>query len=177
MPIEVVASLSGSDLQFLAELRGGISAREYARRHSYSYAWAEWKSKEIRRKLGVHTLGEAIQMSEGASEGVGKADFARLESLVGKLGDALEDLIRAKPADQPAAQQQVAQRELDAKDHAKALGLDMKDVEAMLGEKDYARFKANQDRLDKERAEAEGDGEPQRDGLGGILNLARGNKE
>ena len=143
--------LSASDREFLEAVGQGESAAAYARRKNYSRDGAKWKSKAVRKKLGVDTLGEAIQMSEGASEGVGKADFARLESLVGKLGDALEDLIRAKPADQPAAQQQVAQRELDAKDHAKALGLDMKDVEAMLGEKDYARFKANQDRLDKER--------------------------
>ena len=116
-------------------------------------------------------------MSEGASDGVGKADFDKLVGLVTSLGDAVENLAKARPADQPAAQQVVQARELDVKDHAKALGLSMDDVTRIQEEKEYEKYKKMEARRVKELEDEGGENEPQRDGLGGILNLARGNKE
>jgi hypothetical protein len=59
--------------------------------------------------------------------GVSRADFEKLTGLVSRLGDSLEELAK-RPGDS-GRQEQVAQRELDVKDHAKALGLSLEDVE------------------------------------------------
>lgn len=177
--------LNESDLLFLGALRDGQPAAAYAREHGYSNAWAKWKSKEVRRKLGVPTIREAIAMSTGENEtGVSRADFEKLTSLVGSLGESIDELTK-RPADQ-GAQQQVRERELDVKDHARALGLSLDDVQKLKDEKDYDRFRKMQERLDTERAAAleddddDDDGGDERsagqkimDGLGGVTNRPR----
>lgn len=180
----MLASLNESDRAFLGALRDGQAAAEYARTHGYSTAWAKWKSKQIRAKLGVQTIGEAVTMSSTENEnGVSRADFEKLTGLVGKLASSIEDLIE-RPSDQ-GAQQQVVQRELDVKDHAKALGLSVEDVTKLLEEKDYEKFRRNADRLEAERVAAETEEEETEeaeegtsvlDGLGGIGNLVRGKR-
>ncbi len=163
--------LNASEMEFLQAVGNGEGQAAYARRNNYSRAWAKWMSRKIRAKLGATTLGEALAMSETASEGVSKSDFDKLVGLVTSLGDAVEGLARAKPADQPAAQQQVQQRELDVKDHAKALGLSMDDVTRIQEEKEYEKYKKMEARRVKELEDEQGETEPQRDGLGGVSNL------
>ncbi len=121
-------SLSESDLAVLDALRHGETANGYARRISYSVWWAKKKSRQVRAKLGVASIEEALAVSEGLGEGITRAEFDGLQRTMGQLADALEQLQRAKPADQPAAQAQVRERELDVKDHAKALGISVDDV-------------------------------------------------
>ena len=169
--------LTGSDREFLAALAAGESAAGYARSHSYSLPWAKWKSREVRRKLGVSTIGEAVAAMAEINEGVSRADFDKLTKLVNGLGEAVEDLARARPSEQPAAQQQVQERQLDLKDHAKARGLSLADVERLKEEKDYERFKTFLDRYEHEEPEEEPEngatslGDKIRDGLGGIRNV------
>lgn len=177
--------LSDQEKDLLASVAAGGTLAGYSRDHDYSVAWGKWKGREIRRKLGVATLEEAIRVSQGEPEpGVSRADFDRLSGLVEKLGDSLEELAQARPAEQPAARAEVRERELSLKDHAKALGLSLADVELLKEERDYERFRAMQERLEAERAEEaaeaaasggndEGKGAGQRilDGLGGIRNV------
>lgn len=173
--------LTDAENAYLDGLRSGETSNGYARRLGYSESWGKQKSRRIKRKLGVETIGEAVAMSEAASE-VTKADFDKLTGLVSRLGEAVEELAK-RPSDQ-AQQQVVRERELDVKDHAKALGISLDDVQRLKEEKDYDRFKAMQARLDKEREEeaaaaGEGDdngdtrglGERILDGLGGVTNV------
>lgn len=174
--------LNDSERSFLGAVREGESAAAYARRNNYSPDWAKWMSKQIREKLDVHTLREAVTMAE-ENEGVSRGDFDKLFGAFTKLSDTVEEL--AKRPNDPAAQQQVRDHELDVKDHAKALGLSLDDVEKLKDEKEFGKFKAMQDRLDKERLEAEAEededdsangggktlGEKVRDGLGGISGV------
>ena len=168
--------LSERDRDFLAALAAGETINDYARRNNFSLAWGSWKSREVRRKLGVATIREAVRMSEQEKEGVSRSDFDKLTGLVAKLGDAIEDL--AKRPNEPAAQQQVRERELDVKDHAKALGLTLDDVERLKGEKEYERFKAMQERLERERDEEldddDGGGDGNGAGKGGIGQVLDG---
>lgn len=164
-------------MALLESLVAGGTIAGYTREHGYSKPWGKWKSREIRRKLGVQTIEEAIAAMGVDDDGVSKADFDKLTGLVGKLGDAVEELTK-RPND-ANQQQQVRERELDVKDHAKALGLSLEDIERVKGEKEYANFKKMQDRLDAEREEEEGEGgngagslgDRIRDGLGGITNV------
>lgn len=180
--------LSDIEQAFLAHVGAGGTFQGFAAENGYSSAWAKWKSREIRRKLGVSTIGEAVaKMAEenGTGEGVSRADFDKLTGLVSGLHDAIDELARAKPSEQPAAREQVQERQLSLKDHAAALGISIDDVKKLLEEKDYERFKANQERLERERAaedEEDDDGEDEggrgiggviRDGLGGIRNVQR----
>ncbi len=172
--------LTDAEVAFLDALRTGESANGYARRLDYSESWAKQKSRRIKLKLGVPTIREALQMTD---DQVSRGEFDTLVSLINKLGKSLEDLAD-RPQDK-GQQQVVAQRELDVKDHAKALGLTVEEIEKMKGEKQYAQFKSMQERLDAERAalededddEGEGDqrgvGEKILDGLGGVKNLRR----
>jgi hypothetical protein len=181
-----VDGLTTAETDFLDALRRGETGNGYARRLSYSESWAKQKSRRIKQKLGVSTIGEAIAMSSTESEngGVSRSDFEKLTGLIGKLASSIEDLVE-RP-DSNAAQQNVVQRELDVKDHAKALGLSVDDVSKLLEEKDYERFRKMQDRLDAERAatdESGGDDDDDDeqsggvlDGLGGIGNLVRGKR-
>jgi hypothetical protein len=175
-------ALTPVDLDLLESLLAGGTIAGYARAHDYSRDWGKWKSREIRRKLGVDTIEEALAaMRDDDDDGVSRADFDKLTGMVGKLGEALEELTK-RPGD-AGAQQNVRERELDVKDHAKALGLSLEDVEKLKGEKEYERFKAMQDRLDAERAAEDDDeddengngagglGQQIRDGLGGIRNV------
>ena len=170
--------LSPVDVALLDWLLGGGTIVGYGREHSYSRDWGKWKSREIRRKLGVSTIEEALQLMAQEDEGVSKADFEKLTGLVGKLGDAIEELAK-RPAD-PAQQQQVRERELDVKDHAKALGVSLEDVEKIRGEKEYEKWLAfEKRRIEEEEAEEGGNGsaggkslgDTIRDGLGGIRNV------
>lgn len=114
-------------------------------------------------------------------EGVSRADFDKLTGLVAKLGDSLEELAK-RPNDQ-GAKDDAARRDLDVKDHAKALGLSMEDVQRIQDDKDYKRWLAFDERrqkeLEEEEAEQEANGAGQskglgeqiRDGLGGIRNV------
>jgi hypothetical protein len=178
--------LSEADHEFLAALRGGLTANAYARRVGYSTAWAKKKSRKVRDHYQVATIEEALEMSEREQETVNRADFDRLMGAVGKLGDAVDELKNSRGTERPAAEERVRERELDVKDHAKALGLSLDEVEKLKEEKDYQRFKKMQDRLELERADeleaVEGEqdengggglGEKIRDGLGGIRNLER----
>lgn len=180
-----MAGLSERDRDFLAALADGETQAAYARRNSFGSDWARWKSREVRHKLGVDTIEEAIEAMGDDDQSVSKSDFDKLTGLVTRLGESLEEFARARPHEQPAAREQVQQRELDVKDHAKALGLSVEDIEKLKGEKEFARFREMQDRLDAERAE-EGDdgvddadangagktlGEKVRDGLGGITGV------
>lgn len=165
--------LDDSDRAFLAALAAGETARDYAARQHYGPDWAKWKSRRIRRILGVDTIREAIRMSE--SEAVSRGEFDTLVSLINRLGESMEKL--AERPNDTGQQQVVARRELDVKDHAKALGLTVEDVEKLKGEKEYARFRAMQERLDAERAAAEEeeggeeeDGEGEQSGLGKVLD-------
>ncbi len=121
-------------------------------------------------------------MADGESEpGVSKTDFDKLTGLVSKLGDAIEEL--GKRPNDAGQQQQVRERELDVKDHAKALGLSLEDVERLKGEKEYERWLGFETRRQKELEELDetdddtgGNGdkplsEKIRDGLGGIRNV------
>lgn len=179
-----MSALDESDRAFLHAIAEGETAVAYARRHNYSDDWAKFKSRRVRGKLGAATLREAVAMADDDT-GVSRADFEKLTGLVTRLGDSLEELAR-RPNDQ-GQQQQVRERELDLKDHAKALGLTVEDVERLKGEKEYRRFKEMQERLDQERAEADdndddgdgggngagrGIGDRILDGLGGITNRA-----
>ena len=177
---ECMDVLSPVDVDLLESLLAGGTIAGYARAHDYSRDWGKWKSREIRRKLGVDTIEEALAAMRDDDDGVSRADFDKLTGMVGKLGDALEELTK-KPGDS-GAQQNVRERELDVKDHAKALGLSLEDVEKLKGEKEYERFKTMQDRLDAERAAEDDDddsgngggtgiGQQIRDGLGGIRNV------
>jgi hypothetical protein len=171
-----VAALNESDHAFLQAVASGETAKDYAARCFYGPDWPKWKSRRIRRILGVQTIREAIEMTDDT---VSRKEFDTLTSLINRLGEGLEKL--AERPDDNGRQQVVAQRELDVKDHAKALGLSLEDVEKLKGEKEYGRFKAMQDRLDKERSELEDDeneeeeeetsaGRKILDGLGGITN-------
>lgn len=157
--------LSERDLDLLDHLAAGGTVAGYAREHHFSKHWAKWTSRNIRQKLGVGTLEEAVTVSETEREAVSRSDFDKLTGLVAKLGDAIEDL--AKRPNEPAAQQQVRERELDVKDHAKALGLTLDDVERLKGEKEYERFKAMQERLERERDEELDDDDDGGDGGNG----------
>lgn len=123
-------------------------------------------------------------MSEGLTEQVSRTDFDKLTGLVSSLADAVENLAKAQPSEQPAARAEVRERQLDVKDHAKALGLSLDDVKRLQDEKEYDKFRTMQERLDKERAEADaatngelddedtrGVGQKLVDGLGGIRNV------
>lgn len=159
-------ALSDRDLDLLDHLAAGGSVAGYAREHHFSTHWAKWTSRNIRHKLGVDTLEEAVAVSETEREAVSRADFDKLTGLVTKLGDAIEDLAKAGPARREEARETVRERELDVKDHAKALGLTLEDVERLKGEKEYERFKAMQDRLEREREEEEGGEEGEENGAG-----------
>ena len=176
--------LSDQEKDLLAAVAAGGTLAGYAREHDYSVAWGKWKGREIRRKLGVSTLEEAIRVSQGEPESVSRADFDKLSGLVERLSDSLEELASARPAEKAEARAEVRERELTLKDHAKALGLSLADVELLKEERDYEKFRAMQERLERERAEEEQEeeepptnGEPkgagQRilDGLGGIRNV------
>ncbi len=174
--------LSERDQDLLTALAGGETLNDYARRHNYSLAWGQWRSRELRRLLGVATLREAVLMSQGEGEGVSRGDFEKLFSAVSGLTDAVEEM-RKRPSE--PQQQQVRERELDVKDHAKALGLSLEDVERLKGEKEYEKWLAFETRRQKELDEEEGVegegegengkgkgiGEQIRDGLGGIRNV------
>lgn len=181
--------LSELELSLLAALRRGIPVREFARMHNYSHDWAKWKSREIRRKLGVQTLREAMEMTDGDA-GISRADFDKLAGVVQATQDAIADLAKAvTPGQRSDAQAQVQARELDEKEMAKRLGVSLDDVRKIREENDYQAFRKHQERLDKERADAaaaaaanensegdgKGDGDGGRlvDGLGGISNLLR----
>lgn len=177
-----VERLSEIDLDLLASLREGGTIAGYARDHHYSPHWPKWKSRSLRQRFGVTTIEEVLLMSDD-DQGVSRGDFDKLFGAFTKLSDTVEEL--AKRPNDPAAQQQVRDRELDVKDHAKALGLSLEDVEKLKDEKEFGKFKAMQDRLDKERLEAEAEededdsangggktlGEKVRDGLGGISGV------
>jgi len=183
------AILSESDLAFLDALRGGESAPAYAARIHYSKDWAKWKSRQIRDKLGVATIKEAIRLADEA--GVTRAEFDGLMKAVAQTNEAIAKLAEAaSPSEKEHAQAQVQARELDEKEMAKRLGISLDDVKKIRDENDFAKFKAHQERLEKERAEAdaaaaaagngdggeEGDGEDGGsvlDGLGGVFNLGR----
>ena len=75
---DTIDALRDSDLAFLDAIRDGTSMREAARRLNYSPAWAKKRARQIKDRLGVDTIEEALAMSEGASDGVGKADFDKL---------------------------------------------------------------------------------------------------
>ncbi len=167
--------LNASEREFLQAVEAGESQAAYARRQHYSRDWAKWMSKKVRAKLGVTTLGEAIAMSEGGDGSAAKLD--KLTSLIEATNDAVAALAKAvTPQQQQQAQQQVVEREMDEKEMAKKLGLSLDDVAKVREEKDYQVWKKNEERRQKELAEEQGEVEPQRDGLGGILNLARGGK-
>lgn len=181
--------LRNRDRDYLAYLRDGGTGADYARQHGFSRHWAKWKSRSLRERLGVATLEEAIQLMDDDEAGVSRADFDRLTQLVDGLGDAVEALTRAAPEDRNGARHEVQQRQLSLKDHAKALGLSLADVEKLQEERDYGRFKKWTDRLAAEKAaalEAEGDDDDEDDddgddgvgrrildGLGGIRNVNR----
>jgi DNA-binding transcriptional MerR regulator len=175
-------ALSERDRDFLAAISRGESINDYARRHNYSLDWGVYESRKVRRHYGVKTIREAVEMAEDDA-GVSRADFDKLTGLVSKLGESLEELVR-RPND-PAAQQQHRERELDVKDHAKALGLSLDDVEKLKGEKEYEKWKAFEDRrlkeLEEEEPEPESDSEGNgggtldkiRDGLGGLSGVKK----
>ncbi len=159
--------LTDAERAFLAGLRGGDTIDAAAARLGYSSHWGKWKSRELRGRLGARTIREAVAMADD-DDTVSRSDFEQLTKLVGRLGDALEDLAK-RPGDE-GKQERVRERELDVKDHAKALGLSLDDVEKLKGEKEYERFRAMQERLDAERAaadEGEGEGEGEGDGENG----------
>lgn len=173
---ELSPGLTDAETSFLDALRRGESGNGYARRLDYSESWAKQKSRRIKSKLGVQTIREALEMTDDV---VKRGEFDTLVSLINRLGKSLEDLAE-RPNDN-GQREVVAQRELDVKDHAKALGLSLEDVEKIKGEKAYSSFKAMQERLDAERAaeleDGEEDGEEETsagrkilDGLGGITN-------
>ena len=170
--------LSPVDLDLLDSLISGGTIAGYGREHGYGRDWGKWKSREIRRKLGVATIEEAVAKMSSTDDGPSKADFDKLTGLVGKLGDAVDELVK-RPND-PGQQQQVRERELDVKDHAKALGLSLEDVEKIRGEKEYEKWLAfEKRRIEEEEAEEGGNGsaggkslgDTIRDGLGGIRNV------
>lgn len=176
-----MAALSDVDRDFLAALRDGETIAGYARSHSYSKHWAKWQSRKLRRRFGVQTIGEAVLMGSDEN-GVSRADFDKLFGAFTKLSDAVEDL--AKRPDEPAAKEQVRERELSVKELAEKLGLSLEDVERVKGEKEYERWKTFEERRTKELEDEEGSGEEVeengagkgigeviRDGLGGIRNV------
>ena len=168
--------LSEKDLAFLAALRNGESANGYARRSHYSIRWAKWKSAEVRRKLGVKTIGEAIAMSETAPEGVSKADFEALRQMIDATNKAVMDLSEASTArEKEEGKEEVRVREMDEREMAKKLGISLDDVSKIREEREYERYKKFEERRAAELAEEEGSEEERRstfdqmrDGLGGI---------
>jgi hypothetical protein len=169
-------ALLPSDRKFLAALRDGDSMAAYAREHGYTLHWAKWKSRSVRRRLGVDTIGEAIA-AMADEDGVSRGEFEKLMGLVGKLGDSVDEL--ARRPDSQAARQQVAERQVSLKDHAAALGLTLEDVEKLKGEQEYERFKAMQQRLSEETAleddaDDEGEGEDEGDGKGSVRTFVDG---
>jgi hypothetical protein len=179
--VENVEGLSDGDREFLAVLGAGSTIAAAARTLGYSPHWGKWKSRSLRRRFGVETIWEAVAMAEDDGTGVSRADFEKLFGAFTKLSEAVDEM--AKRPGEPAAQQAVTERQLDVKDHAKALGLSLDDVEKLKGEKRYEEFRSMQERLDAERAAADdeieddddagngtgkGLGDVIRDGLGGI---------
>lgn len=172
--------LNDTDRDFLAWLRQGKTIASYCSSHGYSREWGKWKSRQIRHLLGVETIGEAVVMADDDA-GVSKLDFDKLFGAVGKLSDAVDELAKRPTTEK---QETVRERELDVKDHAKALGLSLEDVERLKGEKEYTKWlefeTRRQKELDDEEAE-EGGGdngvkpkgtvEKVLDGLGGIKNV------
>ncbi len=176
MGVENVEVFSDGDREFLAALAGGATVAGASHQLGYSSHWGKWKSRSLRRRLGVETIWEAVAMAEDDT-GVSRADFDKLTGLVSKLGESIDDLAR-RPTDQ--GRQEVKERELSVKELAEKLGLTPDDVERVKGEKEYERFKAMQQRLADESAEEvdpeeepENGGVGQRilDGLGGIRNV------
>ncbi len=177
--------LTQDESEFLAAIRDGETAKDFARRHNYSEKWAEWTSGKIRSKLGVRTMREAITLSDEVS----KADFDALTKLVQSTNEALSDLAKAvTPTEQASAVAQVRERELDEKELAKRLGISLEDVNKIRDENEYAKYKGMQKRLEDEKAAAaaadddagdddDADADEKKggilDGLGGIRNLAR----
>lgn len=175
-----MALLSESDRSFLSALAGGETIAGYCRSHGYSRHWGKWKSRDLRRRLGVETIGEAVLMAD--EDGISRKDFEQLTGLVGSLATAVEDL--AKRPQAPEAKETVRERELSVKELAEKLGLTPEDVERVKGEKEYERWKKFEERRLQELADEEGEGEGDgngapagglgekiRDGLGGIRNV------
>lgn len=177
--------LSEPERRFLDAYREQGTIRGAAVSLNYTPAWGFWMARKVRQSLGgLATIREAVMADEnGDTPSVSRKDFEGLLSRFEDLQDALDDLAKARRDDgrenQPAQQQQVAQRELSLKDHAKALGLSIADVEHLQEERDYGKFKKFLERLEKEedeQAAAVGDDEKGLkdkfvDGLGGIRNV------
>ncbi len=163
--------------------------RAYARRSNYSFPWAEKKSKQIRRKLGVQTIEEAVEMSE----------LAGLEGRIGGLEKKLDDAISKLAA---AATPQQVNNATDSvrsiQDELRARGLTLGDLDeaaarkqdAKIDERVAAALKLRDEQTAEEaRLAAEGGGDgggdgdgdgdgdgagSKRDGLGGVRNLLGG---
>lgn len=192
--VDVSVLLSERDLEYLDWIRRGGTQQEYAHRHGYGPDWAKWKSRQIRDRLGVSTIREAIQMTDtnGSPDGVSRQEYESLLEKFDSLQDALHELTqlgsRASNEERRGAAETVGERTLSLQDHAAALGLSMKEVKQLQEEREYGRFKQMQQRLRDEEAAAAADsdedddeeGDDERsvterlvDGLGGVRNLRR----
>lgn len=157
--------------------------RDYARRSNYSFPWAEKKSKQIRRKLGVTTIGEAVEMSD-------LAGFeTRLSGLEQQLKEGLAAITAAvTPAEVKGAESSVR----SIQDELRARGLTLGDLDEAAARKQDAKIdervadalkRRDEQAAEEARlaAEAEGDGDDDdsnggivsrvRDGLGGVRNV------
>jgi hypothetical protein len=147
------------DRAFLAAIRGGESAQSYARRIGYSGKWAEWKSKEIRRKLGVTSMKEALAVSELTAE-----EIAEIRKLKKELEEAKRDLAAAKtPGQRASAREDVAEAKSDLDDELRRRGLTRADLDELQQKKEDdridARIAAREEarRLEAEAADADDD--------------------
>lgn len=170
--------LEPEEAAFVAALRRGETAKEYAAGLNYSWSWAKWMSGRVRQKLGVDTMREAVRVSEYADE-------------IKRLGDRLEDLAGAVARATTPQQREQARSGLD--DELKLRGLTLNDLDALRESKENDRIAAAVDaalqRRDEEKAKADAEaaaadaaeeegneggeggslGDRVRDGLGGIL--------
>jgi len=178
-----IDGLTASDRAFLDAIRSGESARSYARRNNYSTKWAEWKSRAIRRRLGVATLREAVEVSEVAGLETKVADLSR------KLDAALDAFAKATtPAEKESTGDRVESSASALQAELRARGLTMKDLDEKAEEKFQSRVDARvraaleeRDRVAAEEAEAraaeeasgKGKGTLDKivDGLGGVRNV------
>ena len=175
-----MADLSESEREFLDLLRSGLTVAGAAERMHYSSHWGKWKARQLREKLGVETIRKVRLMADGdgLEPGITRAEFTKLQEAIAATNRAIEGLAESvSSGERKNGESVVQERVYTEKEHAKALGISLEDLGKLREEQDYSRFRAMQERLERERQEAEEEeNEPQRDGLGGIRNLTRGGR-
>jgi uncharacterized protein YdiU (UPF0061 family) len=160
MTAENLARLKPIDRLFVDAVANGVSAQAFAREHHYSVSWAQWKSKQIRERLGVQTMGEVIRsVSEMTAD-----ERAEARQLIRELREAKAELEKAKtPAAKEEAREDIRDAEADLRKLAAASGVSVEDLKKLQAEKRYAENKDFQSRYESEReaerlaAEAETD--------------------